>query len=53
MGGYPDKKRILKEILAELHKGLSLENAKARFELEVGQVTANEIFELEQSLLED
>ena len=53
MGGYPDKKRILKEILAELHKGLSLEDAKARFELEVGQVTANEIFELEQSLLED
>ncbi|HAT71700.1 MAG TPA: PAS domain S-box protein [Elusimicrobia bacterium] len=53
MGGYPDKKRILKEILAELHKGLSLEDAKKRFELEVGQVTANEIFELEQSLLED
>jgi len=53
MGGYPDKKRILKEILAELQKGLSLEDAKARFELEVGQVTANEIFELEQSLLED
>ena len=53
MGGYPDRKRILKEILAELHKGLSLEDAKARFELEVGKVTSHEIFELEQSLLAD
>jgi hypothetical protein len=53
MGGTPDRKRILKEILAELHKGLSLEDAKARFELEVGKVTSHEIFELEQSLLAD
>ncbi|MCM2268110.1 MAG: DUF438 domain-containing protein [Elusimicrobiales bacterium] len=53
MGGYPDRKRILKEILAELHKGLPLEEAKARFEREIGKVTSSEIFELEQSLLAD
>jgi hypothetical protein len=53
MGGTPDRKRILKEILAELHKGLSLEDAKVRFEAEVGKVTSHEIFELEQSLLAD
>ncbi len=53
MGGYPDRKKVLKEILAELHKGLSLQDAKARFEREVGKVTSHEIFELEQSLLAD
>ncbi|MBI5743755.1 MAG: DUF438 domain-containing protein [Elusimicrobia bacterium] len=53
MGAAPDRKRILKEILAQLHKGLPLEEAKARFEREVGKVTSHEIFELEQSLLED
>ena len=53
MGGYPDRKKVLKEILAQLHKGLTLEEAKKRFEAEIGQVTSKEIFELEQSLLDD
>ncbi len=53
MGGYPDRKKILKEILAQLHGGLSLEEAKKRFEAEIGPVTSKEIFELEQSLLDD
>ncbi|OIO04727.1 MAG: PAS domain S-box protein [Elusimicrobia bacterium CG_4_10_14_0_2_um_filter_56_8] len=53
MGGYPDRKKVLKEILAELHKGLPLEEAKKRFEAEIGPVTSKEIFELEQSLLDD
>ena len=51
MGGLPDRKRVLKEILGELHKGLPLEEAKKRFEAEVGPVTSQEIFDLEQSLL--
>ena len=53
MGGYPDRKKILKSILAELHAGLPLEQAKEKFEAEIGPVTSKEIFELEQSLLED
>ena len=53
MGGYPDRKKILKAILAELHAGLPLEEAKTKFLAEIGSVTAKEIFELEQSLLDD
>lgn len=53
MGGYPDRKRVLKEILAQLHGGLALAEAKKRFEAEIGPVTSKEIFELEQSLLDD
>lgn len=53
MGGYPDRKKVLKSILAELHAGLPLEQAKKKFEAEIGPVTSKEIFELEQSLLED
>jgi DUF438 domain-containing protein len=53
MGGTPDRKRILKAILAELHKGLPLEEAKKKFLAEIGTVTSHEIFELEQSLLAD
>ncbi len=53
MGGYPDRKKILKAILAELHTGLPLEEAKKKFLSEIGTVTSKEIFELEQSLLED
>lgn len=53
MGGYPDRKKILKAILAELHAGLPLEEAKKKFLAEIGAVTAKEIFELEQSLLDD
>ena len=53
MGGTPDRKRILKAILVELHKGLPLEEAKKKFLSEIGTVTSKEIFELEQSLLED
>jgi len=53
MGGRPDRKKALKEILQKLHGGLPLADAKKQFEAEIGPVTSNEIFELEQSLLED
>lgn len=53
MGGLPDRKIILKGILAELHAGLPLEEAKKKFLAGIGTVTSKEIFELEQSLLED
>lgn len=53
MGGTPDRKLILKDILKKLHAGLPLEEAKKQFEAEIGRVSSKEIFELEQSLLAD
>lgn len=45
------KKAVLKDIIQKLHKGLSLEEAKDRFIKEIGEITASEIAELEQSLI--
>lgn len=53
MDANPDRKRILRDILKKLHGGLPLEEAKKQFQAEIGPVTSKEIFELEQSLLED
>ena len=53
MGGTPDKKLVLKDILKKLHAGLPLEEARRQFEAEIGGVTSKEIFDLEQSLLAD
>lgn len=47
------KKRIMKEIITELHKGLSVEEAKDRFEREIGSITSTEIAEVEQSLIDE
>ncbi len=47
------KKRIMKEIITELHKGLSVEEAKDRFEREIGTITSTEIAEVEQSLIDE
>ena len=47
------KKEVMKDIIRELHRGLSAEAAKERFEKEVGSVTSSEIAEIEQSLIND
>ncbi len=47
------KKAALRDIILKLHEGLTAEDAKDRFEKEVGNVTSTEIAELEQGLLED
>jgi hypothetical protein len=47
------RKEVMKEIIYQLHHGLSIEAAKERFEREIGQVTANQIAEMEQSLISD
>jgi len=47
------KKRIMKEIIVELHKGLSVEEAKDRFEREIGAISSTEIAEVEQSLIDE
>lgn len=57
MNGTPSdhdrKKAIIKDIILNLHKGLALEQAKARMDAEVGPVTSTEIAEIEQSLMAD
>jgi DUF438 domain-containing protein len=47
------KKAALKDIIIKLHEGLTAEQAKDRFEKEVGNVTSTEIAELEQGLIEE
>ncbi|MBT3363877.1 MAG: DUF438 domain-containing protein [Chloroflexi bacterium] len=47
------KKEAMKSIVLALHKGLSIEDAKARFEKDVGDIGSTEIAELEQGLIND
>ncbi len=51
--GNFQKKEIMKDIILNLHKGLSIEKAKERFEKEVGNVSSTEIAEIEQSLINE
>ena len=47
------KKEVMKDIILKLHQGLSLEEAKERFEKEIGNITSTEIAEIEQSLINE
>src|SRR3989304_4538185 len=47
------KKQVMKDIILKLHDGLSAEEAKNRFEKEVGNVTSTEIAQIEQGLIDD
>jgi len=46
-----DRKEKVKEIILALHNGLPVDRAKARFESEVGEISATEIAQIEQQLL--
>ena len=47
------KKEIIKDIIQQLHKGLSPEEAKKKLETEAGNITTSEIAEVEQSLINE
>lgn len=47
------KKEIMKDIIHKLHQGLTVEEAKERFEKEVGAASSTEIAEMEQSLINE
>jgi DUF438 domain-containing protein len=47
------RKEIVKDIILKLHQGLSVQQAKERFEKEVGSISSAEIAEIEQSLISD
>ena len=51
--GKERKKEIMKDIIRKLHEGASLEEAKDRFEREIGSVSSTEIAEIEQSLMNE
>lgn len=47
------KKEVMKDIIRQLHKGLSVKEAKERFEKEIGNISSTEIAEIEQSLINE
>jgi DUF438 domain-containing protein len=47
------KTEVMKDIIRQLHTGLSVEEAKNRFEKEIGNITSTEIAEMEQSLINE
>lgn len=51
--GKAEKTAALKSIITDLHGGLSAQEAKDRFEAEIGDITSTEIAALEQGLLEE
>ena len=51
--GQKSKRETVREIIMGLHKGLSVEAAKDKFEKEVGIITSSEIAEIEQSLMNE
>jgi DUF438 domain-containing protein len=51
--GPKQKKQVVKDIILNLHKGLSVKEAREKFEREVGSVTSTEIAEIEQSLMNE
>jgi len=47
------KKEIMKDIIRKLHQGLTIEEAKERFEKEIGTASSIEIVEMEQALINE
>lgn len=47
------KKEVMKDIIRQLHQGLSVKEAKERFEKEIGNISSTEIAEIEQSLIDE
>jgi len=56
MSGISDKQKkkdVMKDIIHRLHEGLTLEEAKERFEKEIGTASSTEIAEMEQALINE
>jgi len=50
---FDKQKQVIKEIILELHRGLSFEEAQKKLEQEVGSISSTEIAQVEQSLIDD
>lgn len=51
--GKNDRKEAIREIILGLHRGLTVEEARDRFEREVGEISSTEIASIEQSLIDE
>ncbi len=51
--GKQGKKELVKNIIKELHKGMTPQQAKEKFEKEVGSITSFEIAQIEQELINE
>lgn len=49
----PKKRKLVADIIRDLHGGLTVEDAKARVQREVGTLTSAEVTEIEQSLIDE
>jgi len=47
------KKQMIKDIIRELHKGMTPQEAKEKFEKEIGSITSFEIAQIEQELINE
>lgn len=47
------RKEVMKDIILKLHEGMSAEEARQRFEKEVGNITSAEIADIEQTLINE
>ncbi|MEJ5228710.1 MAG: DUF438 domain-containing protein [Pseudothermotoga sp.] len=47
------KKQMIKDIIRELHKGMTPQQAKEKFEKEIGSITSFEIAQIEQELINE
>lgn len=47
------RKETMKDIILKLHAGLSVDEAKERFEKEIGNISSTEIAEIEQTLIDE
>lgn len=50
---FEKQKKVMKEIIKELHQGLSFDEAKNKLEQEVGSISSHEIAQVEQSLIDE
>jgi len=50
---FDKQKQVIKDIILDLHRGLSFEEAQKRLEQEVGSISSHEIAQVEQSLIDD
>jgi len=50
---FDKQKQVIKDIILDLHKGLSFEKAQRRLEQEVGSISSHEIARVEQSLIDE
>ncbi|BAB03947.1 DUF438 domain-containing protein [Halalkalibacterium halodurans] len=50
---HADRKQLLKELILDLHQGVTFDEVIARFQQTFGTITTEEIVQLEQALMQE